>query len=134
MPRPRNQARSINDGTRHDEKSPALTRTQLREIDRRVRDLDDRTRYLLASALTARQALYYNVSEDTFGMGDPSFGTVFKRRSAAEAIQALLRSRVQVVSCRVSSRGRLVLKSVPCLRPHWRPQSRKHAARASRHA
>ena len=32
----------------------------------------------------------YNVSNDTFGMNDPSLGTLFNRRVAAIAIQRLL--------------------------------------------
>lgn len=97
-----------------------------------MRDSDDRTRYLLASVLTARHALYYNVTEDMFGMGDPTFATLFKRRSAAQAIQKLLRSHVQLAACRVTRRGRLVLSSVPKLRPVWGRHRNDRAAR-SRH-
>lgn len=61
---------------------PPLTKAQIRELERRVRDSEDGTRYLLASVLTERHALYYNVSEDTFGMGEPTFATLFKRREA----------------------------------------------------
>ena len=71
---------------------PPLSRSQVHELNRRVRDLEDRTRYLLVSAFTAKHALYYDVSEDVFAMNAPSLGTLFKRRSAALAIQVLLRS------------------------------------------
>lgn len=111
-------ATTLREETQADE-PPALTRAQIRELGRRIRDLDDRTRYFLASVLTAKHALYYNVSEDTFGMGDPSFATLFKRRSAAQAIQRLLSKGVQLAACRVNRRGRLVLRSVPQLRPVW---------------
>lgn len=107
---------------------PPLTKGQIRELERRVRDFEDRTRYFLASVLTERHALYYNVSEDTFGMGEPTVATLFKRREAAQAIQNLLKSRVQVAACRVTRRGRLVLSSVPTLRPLW-PRKRRHGHR-----
>lgn len=113
---------------------PPLARAQLREIKRRVRDLDDRTRYLLASVLTPKHTLYYNVSEDTFGMDTPRFGTLFKRRAAAEAIQDLLRSHARIVVCRVNRRGSLVIGSVPRLRPDWHRGARVTATARRRHA
>ena len=95
---------------------PPLTRTQIRELDRRVKDLDDRTRYLLVSGFGPRFALYYNVSDDTYGMNEPVHATLFKRRPAALAIKRLLSGGVQVARCRVDRRGRLVLSSVPVRR------------------
>jgi hypothetical protein len=82
-------------------------------LDRRIKDLDDRTRYLLVSAFTPRFVLYYNVSEDMYGMNDPAYATLFKRRAAALAVKRLLGGGVQIVPCRVNRRGRLVLSSLP---------------------
>ena len=96
---------------------PPLTKVQIRELERCVRDSEDRTRFILVSALTEKHPMYYNVSDDTFGWKEPAFATLFKRRAAAQAIQKLLKSRVQVVACRVTRRGRLVLTSVPEVRP-----------------
>ena len=96
------------------------SKSQVRELRRRVRDLEDRTRYLLVSVFTARVTFYYNVSTDTFGMNDPSLGTLFKRRAAAIAIQRLLRTGIQVVECRADRRDRVVKSSLPRLRPTWR--------------
>jgi hypothetical protein len=76
-----------------------LTRAQLREIRRRVVDLDDRTRYLLVSGFAPRFVLYYNVTDDVFAMNEPKGGTLFKRRQAAVAVQRLLRPSVQIVRC-----------------------------------
>jgi hypothetical protein len=90
-----------------------LTPAQIREIDRRLRDLHDRTRYLLVSAFGPRFALYYNVSEDTYGMNEPAHATLFKRRSAALSIKRLLGPGVEIARCRVDRRGRLVRNSVP---------------------
>lgn len=109
---------------------PPLTKAQIRELRRRIRDSEDRTRYLLVSALTEKHALYYNVSEDTFGWREPSFGTLFKRRQAAQAIKQLLTSHVQLAACRVTRRGRLVLSSIPRVRASW-TRSRKGRIRHS---
>ena len=98
---------------------PPLTRVQVRELERRLRDSKDRRRYLLATALSAKHPLFYNVSEDTFAMDDPTRGTLFKRRPAVEAIRALLSGGVRILQCRVSSRGRLILRSVPRVRAEW---------------
>jgi hypothetical protein len=59
----------------------------MRELDGRVKDLDDTTRYLLLSAFGPRFALYYNVSSDTYGMNEPVHATLFKRRAAALAMK-----------------------------------------------
>ena len=94
-----------------------LSRSQIRQLQRQVRDLDDRTRYLLVSVFTKRFALYYDVSRDVYAMNDPSAGTLFKRRAAAKAVQRLLSDRVRVVRCLVNRKNRLVKSSVPRLRP-----------------
>lgn len=107
---------------------PPLTRAQIRELNRRVRDSMDRKRYLLASALTMRHVLFYNVSDDVFAMDDPTRGTLFKRREAAMAVKALLTGRTQILQCRVTSRGRLVLSSVPKVRPYWGKAERSDGA------
>ncbi len=108
-----------------------LTQVQLREIERRVKDLKDRTRYLLVSRFSRRFALYYNVSDDTYAMNEPGFGTLFKRRAAAVAVERLLRGHVQVVPCRVDRSGRLIKRSVPPLRTrnlrHRRAPSNKRS-------
>lgn len=85
--------------------SPPLSRPQIRELNRRVRDSMDRTRYLLATALTLRHALFYNVSDDVFAMDDPTRGTLFKRRETAMAVKTLLKGRAQILQCRVTHEG-----------------------------
>jgi len=95
---------------------PPLTAAQKREIERRVRDADDRTRYLIVSGFGPRFALYYNVSDDTYAMNSPELGTLFKRRAAATAVQGLLGSGTEILRCRVDRAGQLVKGSVPRLR------------------
>lgn len=91
---------------------PGLTRAQARELERRVEELHDPTRYLLRSALTSGIVLYYNLSEDTYGWNDPTNATLFKRRDSATAVQSLLGEGVRVVRCRVDRNGRLVKRSL----------------------
>ena len=79
-----------------------LSRSQLRELKRRLRDLQNPTRFLLASVSTERFVLYYNISNDTFGMNDPSLGTLFKRRAAAVVFAA---QRVGVFVIAVQHKG-----------------------------
>lgn len=99
-------------GNRIVEDDPPLTRAQMQELDRRVKDLHDRTRYLLVSAFSPRFTLYYNVSEDTYGMNEPVHATLFKRRAAALAVKRLLGRGVEIARCRLDRRGRLVPNSL----------------------
>lgn len=98
-----------------------LTRAQIRELKRRIKDADNRTRYLLASVLAPEFALYYNVTDDNYTLNDTSRATLFKRRAAAAAIKEQLGNGVRLVRCRVDTTGQLVESSLP-----------KRHARASR--
>lgn len=76
-----------------EELSPAA----IRELERRVRDSRDPIRYMLVSEFSRRFVLYYNVSDDVFAMNDPSGGTLFKRREAAESVKRLLGTGISIV-------------------------------------
>lgn len=76
-----------------------LTKAQLRELQRRIADTEDPTRYLIKSTLSPTFVLYYNVTEDMYSWKDASYATLFKRREAALAIQRLLKGGAQVVRC-----------------------------------
>ncbi|HEY5955896.1 MAG TPA: hypothetical protein VIV60_05060 [Polyangiaceae bacterium] len=89
-----------------------LSPGELRELERRVDDLNDRSRFMLVTMLGPGFVLYYNVSEDTYGWNDPAHATLFKRRPAASAIQQLLGENDAIVPCTVNARGELVKKSV----------------------
>ena len=109
-----------------------LTLAQRRELRRRIKDAENRTRYLLASVLAPTFALYYSVSEDSYTLNDASRATLFKRRAAAAAIKEQLGSGVRLVRCRVDTRGQLVESSLP--KPHTRavrrsPSSTSRSAR-----
>jgi hypothetical protein len=118
-----------------DDEDPPLTAAQRRALERQARDMDDRTRYLLVSATLPGISLYYMLHDDVWAFDDPTSATLFKRRAAAKAIQALLRPGVYVVPCLVDDRGRLVLDSIAdrkvgrirlAVQPSWR---KKQAAR-----
>ena len=84
-----------------------LSKAQIREIERRVRDLDDPKRFVLASELLPSFVLYYDVSNNVYVMNDLSAATVFKKRKAAVAIKALLGKGVRIVECLKLKSGKL---------------------------
>jgi len=84
-----------------------LSKAQIREIERRVRDLDDPRRFVLASELLPSFVLYYDVSNNVYVMNDLSAATVFKKRKAAVAIKALLGKGVRIVECLKLKSGKL---------------------------
>ena len=76
-----------------EELSPAA----IKELERRVQDSRDPIRYMLVSKFSRRFVLYYNVSDDVFAMNEPSRGTLFKRREAADSVKRLLGSGISIV-------------------------------------
>jgi hypothetical protein len=88
-----------------------LTPSQIRELERRIKDMDDPIRYLIVSEFGPRFILYYNVSDDTFAHNNPEGGTLFKRRAAAESIRKLLRSSVAIA--KFSIKGKKLLRVSP---------------------
>lgn len=88
-----------------------LTPSQIRELERRIKDMDDPIRYLIVSEFGPRFILYYNVSDDTFAHNNPEGGTLFKRRAAAESIRKLLRSTVAIA--KFSIRGKRLIRISP---------------------
>ena len=94
-----------------------LSKSQLRELERRIRDMDDPRRYVLASEFAPKFVLYYEVSRDVYVMNELAAATVFKRRKAAVAIKALLGKGVRIVECLISKKGKL--KRVTPVRPRF---------------
>ena len=78
----------------------------IKELKRRIRDSRDPVRYMLVSEFSRRFILYYNVSSDTYVMNEPSGGTLFKRREAAESVKQLLGRGVSIVKY-TSKQGKL---------------------------
>jgi hypothetical protein len=67
-----------------------------KELARRVLDEDDPVRYMVVSEFNREMIFYYNVSHDGFVLNDPTGGTLFKRRNAAEGVRRLLRPGVTI--------------------------------------
>lgn len=88
-----------------------LTPSQIRDLERRIKDMDDPIRYLIVSEFGPRFILYYNVSDDTFAHNNPGGGTLFKRRAAAESIRKLLRSSVAIA--KFSIKGKRLMRVSP---------------------
>lgn len=116
-----------------EDEDPPLTPAQRRALDRHVKDIEDRTRYLLVSATLPGISLYYMVQDDSWSFDDPTTATLFKRRASARAIQTLLRPGVFVVPCKVDDRGRLVPGSIEgrkvgkirlAVQPSWKKKQR----------
>ncbi len=84
-----------------------LSKAQIREIERRVREMNDPRRFVLASELLPSFVLYYDVSDNAYLMNDLSAATVFKKRKAARAIKALLGKGVRIVECLKLKSGKL---------------------------
>lgn len=83
----------------------------------------------ILDGLGPRFVLYYNVSEDTYGMSEPAHATVFKRRAAAVAVRKMLGGGVPIVQCDVDGHGQLVLNSLPA---RWRRRRGRLPADAHR--
>ena len=84
-----------------------LSKAQIREIERRLRDIDDPRRFVLASEFLPSFVLYYDVSNNVYVMNDLSAASVFKKRKAAVAIKALLGKGVRIVECLKLKSGKL---------------------------
>jgi hypothetical protein len=100
---------------------PPLTSSQMREIRRRVADLNNPVRYILASRMTPRFILYYDVTDGTYVLNNPQEATLFKRRDAAESVKRVLGGRMRVVTCKTKRlNGRRVLILPDAFRPKKR--------------
>jgi hypothetical protein len=69
----------------------------------------------------ARFVLYYNVSDDVYAWNDPSAGTLFKRRKAAELLQRTLGRGNEILEVKLV-RGKVIGA------PRRRPKARRQRA------
>ena len=100
---------------------PPLTSSQMREIRRRVADLDNPVRFILASRMTPRFILFYDVTDGTYVLNNPQGATLFKRRDEAESVKRVLGGRLRVITCRTK---RLNGRRVPILPKAYLPKKR----------
>jgi hypothetical protein len=81
--------------------SPAFRR----ELERRLRDISDPRRYIVASAFFKHFVLYYNVLENAYGMNDLSYGTAFKSLRVAQAVCKAMGAGNTVIQVRRTKSG-----------------------------
>lgn len=112
-------SRSIRRTLSQDDPDDELTPPQLRELRRRVADLENPIRYVLVSEMGPGFALYYNISDDVYAMNDPRGATLFKRRKAALAVKRLLGRGIRIAPC---SSKRVNGVRVPLLHRRSRPR------------
>ena len=94
---------------------PPLSKAQHREIDRRVKDLHDPTRFLIISE-AGPTPFFYNAAEDNYSWGDPQHASLFKQRSMATAVSKLLSTTARVIQVDTRLRAgarQLIIKSLP---------------------
>jgi len=101
-----------------------------RELERRVRDMDDSRRFMITAPLTKRHQLFYDVTSDTYAWNDARCATLFKRRAMAAAVARQLCSFDEIVECRVDRKERLVLASVAKAQPRRSRRKTRHTRRA----
>ena len=58
----------------------------LLRLDRRVKDLDDPTRYVIASAWTRKHVAFYDIEQAVYDVGEITPACLFRRRADAEAV------------------------------------------------
>src|ERR1041385_3901011 len=65
-----------------------------RTLRKRIKESDNKRRYVIASTFNGKREnwLYYDVSSDSYVMGDLQRATALDRRAIAEAVMGLLRS------------------------------------------
>ena len=99
MTSPKRSARRTNRGSdRFEDEYEPLTKAEIRELQRRIKDSRDPTRNLIVSRLlkSAKWTLYYNVTDDVWAM-DQAGGTLFKRRKTANAVLRCLKGRGELM-------------------------------------
>jgi hypothetical protein len=105
-----------------DDEFPPLTKAQIAELDRRVAELNDPTRYLVVSSFMKRLVLYYDVESNGFAHNRPEGGTAFKSFDIAQAVLTALsvgrRKRkddsLQIIRARKTKAGIRLLEKPVC--------------------
>jgi len=113
------RTRKVKAGQTFSDEDAPLSEAQIRELRRRMADLKDPVRYLIVAQMGPRFALYYNVTDDLYGMNDLTYATLFKMRAAALAVRRLLGRGTRVIECTTKRRKGL---RVPVLQAKSRQQ------------
>jgi hypothetical protein len=88
-----------------------LSAAWIREIERRVKDLRDSTRYVIVSVMLPgpprKWELFYDVSDDMWAM-EIAGATLFKRKRTARAVADLLGDRYQIVEVKLGRKKKVI--------------------------
>jgi hypothetical protein len=116
-----------------DEEFPPLTKRQVAELERRMADMMDPTRYVIVSSFQLNISLFYCPSDGVFVMNEIPEAALFKRKAEAPAVaQALERGRrkrargLQVIQVKKTKRGVRLLEGVHVDGRTWKPKLRRN--------
>jgi hypothetical protein len=116
-----------------DDEFPPLTKRQVAELERRMADMMDPTRYVIVSSFVPKFSLFYCPSDGVFVMNEIPEAALFKRKAEALAVaQALERGRrkrargLQVIQVKKTKRGVLILEGVHVDGRTWKPKLRQN--------
>ncbi len=111
---------------------PPLTKRQLAELERRVADVKDPTRYVIVSSFLPNFSLFYCPSDGMFVMNEIPDGALFKRKAEALAVVRALdhgqrkQSRgLQVIQVKKTKSGVRILEQVQADGRTWKPKLRR---------
>ena len=116
-----------------DDEFPPLTKRQLAELERRMADMMNPTRYVIVSAFSPSFSLFYCPSDGVFVMNEIPDAALFKRKAEALAVTRALergqrkRARgLQVIQVKKTKRGVRLLEGVHVDRRTWKPKLRRN--------
>jgi hypothetical protein len=93
-----------------------LSAAWIREIERRVNDSRDPTRYIIVSVLLPgprrRWELFYDLADDMWAM-DVQGATLFKRKRTARVVAELLGDRYEVIEVRLGKNRKVIRPRKP---------------------
>lgn len=115
-----------------DEEFPPLTKRQRAELERRMADATDPSRYVIVSPFLPRFSLFYCPSDGVFVMNEIPEATLFKRKPEALAVARVLERRrvkrargLQVIQVKKTKRAVRILEEVHVDGRTWKPKLRR---------
>ena len=115
-----------------DDGFPPLTKRQLADLQRRVADMKDTTRYVIVSSFLPNFSLFYCPSDGVYVMNEIPDAALFKRKAEALAVARALERRrrnrtreLQVIRVKKTKRAVRILEQVHVDGRAWKPKLRR---------